>query len=605
MSTYNLRGAVQLAAIEYPGPIQPTSLNKALKTMGGLSSVSQALAAPTKDNRSLELSLNIKNPFSHPVPAHIADTGNVLMRVVKRRRKNPKRDEQGKVVEEGIYTIAPVGAVTKTARFRAVADFQTSVDLQDPIVALSQSVREMDVAAIKSFAWTEPSDDINDQTFLPPPAFTRHVAPQIYDYRPAHGTTKGFGHYPVPGGVEGEGESYERMVNVTRWKGHSPQSIKFDDGDEKLPTKPEAKVAEEIEKEGKAQVKQYAKTLLACLEKRPMWTRTSLLNQLPVDDKRIVSNQKQVIPYISYTFSDGPFRDLVIRFGYDPRKDPEARFYQHIILRNIDNVRTKAPAIKGTSKGKEKQKEAVQINEDPLRSHLFDGQVLHSKIANFQLCDISDPLIKQHVDASEGVRDTCDKQSAWYDSDYFEQIRQLVRRKVAGLLAGRVVSDAECADLLGDPKADVDELAGKKKGGEKRTTRSRSRSASASSNGGQSGTDGEGGSEGGSGTEGSDAGTDAGDATTGKKKTRTRFSKSRKSQGMPWQEKDMAKKRRRAKARAETEEERGIRLRRALGVGTSGQGNPSTSSSAGDWGHSASEGPEEDEAEDEDDAMEE
>lgn len=159
-----MRGVAQLAAIEYPGPILPTSLNKALKTMGGLSAVSQALAAPAKDNRSLELSLNTRNPFSHPVPAHMADTGNVLMRVVKRRRKIPKRDEQGKVVEEGIYTLTPVGVITKTARFRgallvpsrlnvsraltstpaAIADFQTSVDLQDPIVALSQSVRDMD-----------------------------------------------------------------------------------------------------------------------------------------------------------------------------------------------------------------------------------------------------------------------------------------------------------------------------------------------------------------------------------------------------------------------------------------------------------------------------
>lgn len=83
------------------------------------------------------------------------------------------------------------------------------------------------------------------------------------------------------------------MVNLTRWKGHSPQSIKFaptKESDRKdAPTGPEKKVAEEIEQEGKAQVKQYAKMLLACLERRPMWTRTSLLNQLSPDDKRIVS----------------------------------------------------------------------------------------------------------------------------------------------------------------------------------------------------------------------------------------------------------------------------------------------------------------------------
>lgn len=83
------------------------------------------------------------------------------------------------------------------------------------------------------------------------------------------------------------------MVNLTRWKGYSPQSIKFEPTDERdpkeAPAGPEKKVVDDIEKEGKTQVKQYAKILLACLEKRPMWTRTSLLNQLSPDDKRIVS----------------------------------------------------------------------------------------------------------------------------------------------------------------------------------------------------------------------------------------------------------------------------------------------------------------------------
>lgn len=37
------------------------------------------------------------------------------------------------------------------------------------------------------------------------------------------------------------------------------------------------------------------------------------------------SSNKSVWPMIGYTFSDGPFRDLVIKFGYDPRTDPEAR----------------------------------------------------------------------------------------------------------------------------------------------------------------------------------------------------------------------------------------------------------------------------------------
>jgi hypothetical protein len=38
-------------------------------------------------------------------------------------------------------------------------------------------------------------------------------------------------------------------------------------------------------------------------------------------------SDKTIWPIIGYTFADGPFRDLVVRFGYDPRKDPEARLF--------------------------------------------------------------------------------------------------------------------------------------------------------------------------------------------------------------------------------------------------------------------------------------
>lgn len=36
-------------------------------------------------------------------------------------------------------------------------------------------------------------------------------------------------------------------------------------------------------------------------------------------------SQKAILTAVSYTFQDGPWRDLVIRFGYDPRLDPNAR----------------------------------------------------------------------------------------------------------------------------------------------------------------------------------------------------------------------------------------------------------------------------------------
>lgn len=34
-----------------------------------------------------------------------------------------------------------------------------------------------------------------------------------------------------------------------------------------------------------------------------------------------------LLPLVSYVFSDGPWRDTLVRFNYDPRADIEGRLY--------------------------------------------------------------------------------------------------------------------------------------------------------------------------------------------------------------------------------------------------------------------------------------
>ncbi len=42
---------------------------------------------------------------------------------------------------------------------------------------------------------------------------------------------------------------------------------------------------------------------------------------------------KDSLPYVCYCCSQGPFKGLWIRFGYDPREHPEARFFQMVTFR--------------------------------------------------------------------------------------------------------------------------------------------------------------------------------------------------------------------------------------------------------------------------------
>jgi general transcription factor 3C polypeptide 5 (transcription factor C subunit 1) len=41
------------------------------------------------------------------------------------------------------------------------------------------------------------------------------------------------------------------------------------------------------------------------------------------------------------------------------------------------------------------------------RSHIFDGVTLSSETAAFQLCDITDPMLKRMMDEEEDVRESC------------------------------------------------------------------------------------------------------------------------------------------------------------------------------------------------------
>lgn len=76
-------------------------------------------------------------------------------------------------------------------------------------------------------------------------------------------------------------------------------------------------------------------------EKRPIWTRTALVNSMPPDYRHIT---KRVMPLHGYVATSGPWRGTWVKYGYDPREDPEARLYQIIDVRFVKTSRVFARA---------------------------------------------------------------------------------------------------------------------------------------------------------------------------------------------------------------------------------------------------------------------
>ncbi|KAG8723705.1 tau 95 subunit of transcription factor TFIIIC [Ceratobasidium sp. 395] len=477
-------------SVEYPGYVKSasSSIAHAIRTMGGQKALNHVFG---ESGRILELRLQPDNPFAHPVTGDVVATNKLLVKVTARRKKktmenylnetslDPNRtgtETTGKgkgkdvgtdaQVEEpsGTYTAEIVGIIPKTVRFRSMADFQFQPDEDDYIVQMRHAMDRLDVDAVQSFdleplrenygsgqptpqssATADPNrmdvdidpnlpktsttavvGDIESKSqlkLIPPPLFSRQGIPQHYNLKQnpmsvIHTTVD-----PVTG------EETRRYIHKHRLKGSmAPAAISWEN--EKVPTEPPKHILD-----AKAQAKPH---LLAKLRElfgqRPVWSRIALVNQFPALEGREIQN-------------DGAWRDTLLRLGYDPRKDPQARFYQRVYFRNTANEDARRKSIVGRRAGGENPAE-VEVPENDRESHIFDGKTLHTGAASFQLCDITDSLLVPLINDARSLRQEPDIADGWYTSHEFSLIKAVVRRKHFNLLQGKVVSDKDCADLF-------------------------------------------------------------------------------------------------------------------------------------------------------------
>ncbi|KAJ7179308.1 RNA polymerase III transcription factor IIIC subunit-domain-containing protein [Mycena filopes] len=457
--------ATPFYSIEYPGYVRTTSVPTARST--------------AKPKEPLSSSCGQGTPSLIPLPGDVVPTNNLLLKIVKRKRKDRMDADDGTL--QGEYTAEIVGSTSKTVRFRSMADYQYQPDMNDPVTKLRLAMDNMDVEAIRTYAIppekaeymipvTNPSSqgadiDMNldpqltgiplpepdlaqpmrsNLRLFPPPLFSRQTIPQAYNFKPNPASM-------VSTTVNEEtGEEKKRLINKMRWKGYGPISISF--SERQVPDKPAQNV-----QEVRTQISDilYNK-LTAHFTERPIWTRSALFNQLTAIEARDVLNSKPLLASICYVFHDGPWRDTLIRFSYDPRKDPNARFYQRLYFRNANH-----PILKPSVMTRRQERTvanmdnwAVAIEDGSERdierrkSHLFDGKTLTRETAAFQLCDLIDPMLKEMVDDDTELREESDERDGWYTNYALERIKTVLRHKFFTVLEGYPATDEECRQLL-------------------------------------------------------------------------------------------------------------------------------------------------------------
>jgi len=139
------------------------------------------------------------------------------------------------------------------------------------------------------------------------------------------------------------------------------------------------------------------------LEERPIFTRRALINSLPDSawDKIGSNSAKYMWQYCCYSFSSGPWRDAMVRFGVDPRKVPECRAYQTMMF--MLESETKDNRAKQSRSKRDGNKSHQGSTKE---SHLFDGNTVSKDGKVWQVCDISDTLLKDLL-ATTNIRNEC------------------------------------------------------------------------------------------------------------------------------------------------------------------------------------------------------
>ncbi|KAF7331916.1 hypothetical protein MKEN_00071900 [Mycena kentingensis (nom. inval.)] len=465
-------------SVEYPGYLKDlSSVPIAVKNLGGQAALDAAFkrtASKSEAQTTLELKLRPNNPFAHPISGEVVPTTNLVLKVVKRKRKNRMELDDGII---GEYTAEIVGTTSKTVRFRSMADFQYQPDMNDPVSKLRVAMDNLDVDAIRSYtippekadymvpATQDTSLDTNIDPALtgvpqpepnpeqpmrsnlrlfPPPLFSRQGFPQSYQFKanPASIETSVVN--------EETGEERKRLINKMRWKGYGPAAITFTD--RLVPEKPPQSV-----QDARSQVNDaLCKKLLGLFEERPVWTRAALFNHITALEARDVINSKLLLGTVCYVFTDGPWRDTLVKFGYDPRKDPGARFYQRLYFRNANH-----PIVKPSVASRRQERTVANMDNwaaaiedgserdlERRKSHMFDGKTLTKETAAFQMCDIVDPMLKEMIEQDDDLREACDERDGWYSNAHLERIKTVLRHKFFSVLEGIPATDESCRQLL-------------------------------------------------------------------------------------------------------------------------------------------------------------
>lgn len=323
---------------------------------------------------------------------------------------------------EGTYQVQAVGVLRETHRFRTLPDFQLRNDDLPIMRKVRENILKPDYKKFQDFRIDLTAGNHGITAYPGPPVFTSFDMPHKYEYQQASG---------VVYVEDAQGVVIAKNISAPpkRLTWNLPPDV------DQIPTEPPMAIPQ-IGPAGEM-LPRAIEMLQKLMEERPLVTKRVALNCLPPVSDTIFREASQ---YVGYSFKAGPWRDSLIRYGVDPRKDPKFRFYQTMMFQ-VDRDAFKSmppednlPRLKTNETMGSWARPLRHTRDDPT-THIFDGKSISANGKTWQVCDVTDPLVHA-IFHTDDIRTECDVfQWGWYHNGTIGKARAIMKDKIRHLFA--------------------------------------------------------------------------------------------------------------------------------------------------------------------------
>jgi general transcription factor 3C polypeptide 5 (transcription factor C subunit 1) len=332
------------------------------------------------------------------------------------------------------FSFSILGIIEETHRFRELPDMQYA-SITDPLMQhINATLLQTQFSKIKKFSLSPAMNNAaNAGGIQPPPAFCQIQIPFNYNYQqnPLAKISLDEEGRPLPVDTNRDYYVYTPQIPV--------DSPAIPDGPPETLT-PVSQLRDSL--------RDTIQSLHELMKTRPILTKRYALNVLhyiSIDDVR------RSFVYCGYTFNGGPWKDTLIRYGVDPRADPQYRQYQSITFQielylNHSGRRPwvdQRTVINSTFAKTERDK----------KSHTFDGQHFVPDGKTWQVCDITDRQLKQVLENAPH-RQQCDLRTSsggWFYNGTWAKARTIMKDKLDIIRSGKKADESLYEPLLDFP----------------------------------------------------------------------------------------------------------------------------------------------------------